>query len=281
MIPILACIALTGLPGADPPFLRGDADGSGHIGIADPILVLQYAFQGGMSPIGCLDAADADDDGAIDLTDAILLLGHLFQGGARPPRPYPCYGADPTDDVLDCQIVPATGEVCIVFCCDRSCSMEGAKWKWLQNHVVRTVLDFDPETQFAILFFSETVSQFPASGGPVFATEAMKAAALSTIMSTPTSHSTCPRPALLASIDIAEKASRRPTKIVYISDGRTTCNSDEAEYAARTLAEVKAKNVNGIPIDTFCLGPDDCSSNHEFMQALAEQSGGEYTHRVQ
>jgi len=66
----------------DPEFRRGDTNVDGQLGIGDPILTLQYLFQGGT--ISCRDAADANDDGRLDLGDAIGALFYLFQGGIVP-----------------------------------------------------------------------------------------------------------------------------------------------------------------------------------------------------
>ncbi len=88
-------------------FRRGDADGNGTPEITDPIVVLNYLFQGGATP-RCLDAADADDNGEIEITDPIKILNFLFLAGAEPDAPgtVRC-GRDPTLDRL-----PACGGEC-------------------------------------------------------------------------------------------------------------------------------------------------------------------------
>jgi len=88
-------------------FRRGDADGNGTAEITDPIVVLNYLFQGGATP-RCLDAADADDNGAIEITDPIKVLNFLFLAGLEPdfPGTRRC-GPDPTFDRL-----PACGGEC-------------------------------------------------------------------------------------------------------------------------------------------------------------------------
>jgi len=265
MIPILACIALTGLPGADPPFLRGDADGSGHISITDPILVLQYAFQGGMSPIGCLDASDADDSGAIDLSDAVLLLGYLFQGSPWPTGPFPIYGFDETEDGLDCQIVLKTPEECIVFCCERSTAASGSLFH---------IRELGPKAQFAIVLFDEGLLKFPDSDEPAPATEEMIEAGLAMVRSAGTSHGSCPKPALFQALSYAERAATGFRKIIF-SGGLPACQgSDPAFYADETLVEVSARNV-GVRIDTFYCGDDPIAEN--WLRELAARNGGRFT----
>src|ERR1041384_4338386 len=70
---------------ADPPFLRGDANGDGRGDLSDAIRTLLSLFQG--ESIDCAKAADSDDSGVLDVTDVIDLLGYLYQGGPAPPAP--------------------------------------------------------------------------------------------------------------------------------------------------------------------------------------------------
>ena len=75
------------------PFIRGDGNGDGNIGVADVIYILAYIFQGGPGP--CLDALDANDDQSVSITDAYQLVCWMFCADAPsppPPPPYPhCY----------------------------------------------------------------------------------------------------------------------------------------------------------------------------------------------
>jgi hypothetical protein len=282
MIGILTMI-LTVLPGADPAFLRGDADGSGHLSITDPILVLQYAFQGGFSPIGCLDAADADDSGAIDLTDAVLLLGYLFQASAQPAEPFPFPGSDGTEDALDCQIIAGGGEgSIIVFCCDKSSSMQGAKWKRLQEEVVDRIAALGPGDRFAIVLFDVSIVNFPASGAPVIASQAMKEAAVTMVMTIATGPGSCTKPALIQSLTYANNSTPRRKSIIYLGDGRNHCSTgDEATNAKNSLAEVTARNTQGVMIHAICIGPADGSCDENWARQLSAQNGGEYTRIIE
>jgi hypothetical protein len=88
-----------GIPGT---FVRGDANSSGAVDLADAAAILDHLFRGGAQP-SCLDAADADDSGRIDLTDPLTILYHLFLGAGPLPAPGP--GApwfDGTEDGLPC-----------------------------------------------------------------------------------------------------------------------------------------------------------------------------------
>ncbi len=88
------------LKGGGAVFLRGDADLSGLLNIADPIATFQYLFAA--APLACLDAADANDSGSIDIADGIWSLSYQFAEGPPPPEPFPTPGQDPTSDSLNC-----------------------------------------------------------------------------------------------------------------------------------------------------------------------------------
>lgn len=83
-------------------FLRGDANGSGKMDIADAVAILGHIFLGEAKP-NCMKAADVNDDGKVDLSDPISALSFLFLGGAAPAIPFLACGADPTADALTCE----------------------------------------------------------------------------------------------------------------------------------------------------------------------------------
>ena len=90
------------IDGCEPElFIRGEINGDGSLDIADVIYSLDYLF--GEITLSCQDAADTNDDGLLNIADPISLLGFLFSGNAVPPAPFPDCGADPTDDLLECQ----------------------------------------------------------------------------------------------------------------------------------------------------------------------------------
>lgn len=88
-------------------FRRSDANASGGVDIADPILTFSWLFSGGAEP-PCQDAADSNDDGLIDISDGIYTLNYLFTGqNPPPPDPGPqTPGPDPTEDALGCGAYP-------------------------------------------------------------------------------------------------------------------------------------------------------------------------------
>jgi hypothetical protein len=84
-------------------FVRGDANASNAIDIADAIFTLSYLFANGDAPT-CFDAADANDSGEVDIADVVTLLRYLFAVSGPLPAPFDECGADPTteEDELDC-----------------------------------------------------------------------------------------------------------------------------------------------------------------------------------
>ncbi|MCA8960158.1 MAG: hypothetical protein KDC38_06575 [Planctomycetes bacterium] len=83
-------------------FVRSDANGDATIDISDAVFTLAYLFLVGPGP--CVDAMDANDDGEVSISDPAYLLTYLFQFGPVPPAPFPSCGADPTSDLLDCEV---------------------------------------------------------------------------------------------------------------------------------------------------------------------------------
>ena len=83
-------------------FIRGDADGSGGVGLNDPVLLLDSLFLG--QSLDCPSRCRLDGSASPpDITDAIGLLGFLFQGGPPPAAPFPTCGTDPAIDGGPCR----------------------------------------------------------------------------------------------------------------------------------------------------------------------------------
>ncbi len=87
--------------GSEPLFVRGNANASGGVDLADSLFLDAYLFSNGPAP-PCMDAADANDDGHVNLADSQYLLNFIFSEGPEPTSPYPAAGTDPTSDSLDC-----------------------------------------------------------------------------------------------------------------------------------------------------------------------------------
>lgn len=67
--------------------IRGDADGSGTINIADLTYLINRLFFGG-DPFPCAGEGDVDGSGSINVGDVVYLVDYLFFGGL-PPAPCP------------------------------------------------------------------------------------------------------------------------------------------------------------------------------------------------
>lgn len=79
------------------PFLRGDANASGAVDLADAVFVVRYLFRFSAPPV-CPQAADANDDGALNVADGVAILYHLFRSTGPLPAPFGVCGLDPTPD---------------------------------------------------------------------------------------------------------------------------------------------------------------------------------------
>ena len=83
-------------------FIRGDANTSGSVTVADAVHVLRDLYIPEGDFLYCLDAADSDDDGELTMEDAISMLKSVAVPGVDLPPPSPDCGLDPTPDYLDC-----------------------------------------------------------------------------------------------------------------------------------------------------------------------------------
>ena len=66
-----------------PPYLCGDADGSGFVDIDDVIFLIDYIFSDGPAPEP-LESGDVDCSEAIDIDDVVYLIAYIFASGPAP-----------------------------------------------------------------------------------------------------------------------------------------------------------------------------------------------------
>lgn len=145
---------------------------------------------------------------------------------------------------------------------------------------MKNITEFSGAVQFAIVFFDANVVKFPSSGWPANANPALKAAAISMVMSTQPGSGTCGKPALITTLAYANRSTSRLRIIIYLSDGYNTCpGHNPAQYSEEMLKEVAAHNHQRVQINTVCIGPYQ-AADEEFMQKLAAQNGGRYTRLV-
>ena len=81
-------------------FLRGDANGDGHVSISDAVFIFSHLFLAG-DPPECHASGDTDGSGAINISDAVHILSFIGGTGDAPVGPFPEPGDDP-DTELAC-----------------------------------------------------------------------------------------------------------------------------------------------------------------------------------
>lgn len=166
----------------------------------------------------------------------------------------------------------------IFFVVDKSSSMnQNGRWKKVQQDTVKNIQQFSERVQFGICFFDASQVMFPGSGRPADANPAMKGAAISMVMSTQTGHGSCYKEALVKTLMMANQSTSKRRIIICMGDGEVSC-SGGTDDPTTALAQIKARNVNGVKINTICVS--DTGQGEPFMRNLAAQNNGTYA-RVQ
>ncbi len=65
--------------------VRGDADNSGSVNIADAIYLIAYIGDGGPAPVPDVLTGDANGTGSVNISDAVYIINYVFSGGPPPP----------------------------------------------------------------------------------------------------------------------------------------------------------------------------------------------------
>ncbi len=282
----LAALTLGATPlRADMEFIRGDVNGSRTTDMLDAVGILEYLFQGRTEVGHCLDAADADDDGRVAINDAIYVLVAVFARGPVPPPPFPTRGADPTGDGIDCRgwlgsSVEFFGERiptgAIVYVIDRSGSMQDAgELAIAKREVSRSILALDDGMLFAVLFFDVDTIALPFAA----ADEASRGAAIEWVRGVGSDGGgSCPRAALLESLELAVEAPVSPVTVLFYSaadffaDRMDVCGETPGE----TIAAVAAANAGRVAIYTIGIQAEEGSPEEAFLRDLAERNGGDH-----
>ncbi|MDD4051314.1 MAG: putative Ig domain-containing protein, partial [candidate division Zixibacteria bacterium] len=68
------------------PYECGDANGDGHVNVADAVFIISYIFRSGPTPVP-LEAANANCDGSVNIADAVYLISYIFRSGPAPCCP--------------------------------------------------------------------------------------------------------------------------------------------------------------------------------------------------
>lgn len=89
-------------PGPLTQFKRGDVNVDAQTNIADAISLLEFLFVQ-KTEMPCLTALDANDDGKINLADPVVILCYAYADAGRLPPPFFSCGEDPTWDGISCR----------------------------------------------------------------------------------------------------------------------------------------------------------------------------------
>jgi photosystem II stability/assembly factor-like uncharacterized protein len=65
------------------PYVMGDADGDGQIGLTDIVFLINYILKSGDPPVPLI-AGDANCDGDVDLADVVYLINYVLKDGPAP-----------------------------------------------------------------------------------------------------------------------------------------------------------------------------------------------------
>jgi hypothetical protein len=64
-------------------FVPGDPNGDKVVDVGDVVYLINYLFQGGISP-SPQASGDVNEDCVVDVEDVVYLINYLFKGGAPP-----------------------------------------------------------------------------------------------------------------------------------------------------------------------------------------------------
>lgn len=207
-----------------------------------------------------------------------------FDGGdaVQLDLPYDAV-AEAADETDAPEIVTFYGQIieanCIVFCIDRSGSMRDTELPVAKRELYRSISELSEFTELAVIFFSVKPSVWPATRVPQAATPWRKAEAKAFLATIQAEGNTCPIPALLEGLSVAQASQKDRKVLVYLSDGGGTCPSgshrSEAEYLEDTLRITAQRNHGEVAINTIgiCSPP---ALNERFLQRLASENGGTY-----
>ena len=166
----------------------------------------------------------------------------------------------------------------IFYVIDKSSTMhDEGELEIAKREVIRNIREFSARAQFAIVFFSDDVIKFPASGMPAEASPAMKAAAISFVQAVVYKIWTCPQQGLSQGLRFANMATSKRKVLIYVGDGGGTCQgADEATYLRQTLGCITSMNFQRVQIN--CIGVlNPTPLGVDFMKRLSAANGGTYT----
>jgi hypothetical protein len=198
---------------------------------------------------------DVDSSGGLTVTDAVEIFRHLFLGAPSPACPK---SADLDNDG---KLTLSDGVYLLQHLFTGGLPM-------LRSHI-------RGNAQFLVVRFStERTWTFPVSGEPAQASPDLQDEARQFLgQFTMPHHVTCPKTALLACLDAANRSTAKRKEIFYLSDGFIYRLPTEANrYLLDTLREVRTRNTEGVPINSIGMAVDVT-----FLKDLADHNRGTFT----
>ena len=153
----------------------------------------------------------------------------------------------------------------VVFCFDRSGSMQGEKIVQARNALKYCLNSLNPEDRFGLIWFSDLIQTFGT--GLTSASDANKHGAWRQADAMNAEGGTSIYGALGVSLDLFE-ANDRPKYLVFLTDGLPTVGNTKP---GDILAHAKNKNDSRARVFTFGVGED---LNAELLNDLAGQNNG-------
>lgn len=165
------------------------------------------------------------------------------------------------------------------FAVSRSGSMQDrGELHCAKVEISRSISEFLPKTQFAVVFFDAAIKKFPANGRPADANPSMKEAALSWIANMRGGSGSCIMEGLREALQYANLATAKRKVIVYYGDGGGTCHgSNERTYLQTMVTTITAQNYQRARIDVIAvLMGGQRQLQESFLKALTAANGGTY-----
>jgi PGF-CTERM protein len=156
----------------------------------------------------------------------------------------------------------------IIFVVDKSGSMEGEKIAQVKTVFTKIISDLPPDDQFNVIFFDSMTRSF--SNTLMEANTNNKAEAANFVNSLGADRGTDINQALLDSLGMFDRSSKRVPIIIFLTDGAPT-EGITSPYVIRK--NIKEANIAQVSIFTIAFGIED-EANYDFLKALSLENYG-------
>ncbi|MBI4605967.1 MAG: HEAT repeat domain-containing protein [Planctomycetes bacterium] len=140
----------------------------------------------------------------------------------------------------------------------------------------RAFKSFPDGTDFAVIFSSMRVVQYPQGTRPAKASAETRRAAADFVERTEGGSGSCPLLAFEAALELARSTTASKKAIVYMGDGGGTCPGSPSEevYMEETVETLTETNQGDVEVHALGMGISPIGEL--FLRHLAELNGGEY-----